>query len=138
MSKPYDVGRVTALALLFLAQIGWAQPAAPGLASLAVLQPGQWELRVERAEPRSICLVDPDLLVQTRHSGADCKRLVIANEKNAATVHYTCPGGGWGRTSLTVETPRHVRIATQGIAANAPFDDMIDAHRTGDCPVASR
>jgi hypothetical protein len=62
-----------------------------------------------------------------------CSRLVIENERTSATVHYSCPGAGWGRTTLRITTPRSARIDTQGIAANAPFDVSVDARRTGDC-----
>jgi len=59
--------------------------------------------------------------------------LVIKDDSDRATVHYTCPGLGWGRTSLLVETPRLVRINSQGIAGRAPFAFDAEARRTGEC-----
>lgn len=106
------------------------------LAALALLQPGQWELRDldnREAAPRMMCVSDPNALIQMRHQGAPCSRLVIANEQAGATVHYTCPAGGFGRTSLRVETPRLATIDSQGIAENAPFAFRYEARRVGAC-----
>jgi hypothetical protein len=33
-----------------------------------------------------------------------------------------------------VLTPRTLRVATQGIAAGAPFNYVLHARRTGNCP----
>jgi hypothetical protein len=71
--------------------------------------------------------------MQLQHGATACSRLVIGNEKASATVHYSCPGAGWGRTTLRVETPRLARIDTQGIANNAPFAFSAEARRIGAC-----
>lgn len=121
------------MGLLLAGETAMAQPRAP-LAALSQIEPGMWQLRAEGQPTRNICLADPDSFVQMRHSGTACSRLVIANEKNNATVHYSCPGAGWGRTTLRVTTPRAVIVDTQGIADNAPFAFVTEARRTGDCP----
>lgn len=122
--------------------LGWAGGAladaaqAPELVALTKLERGQWELKPlgERGPARRICLGDPRALLQLRHVGeAGCSRFIIANDSRTATVHYTCPGAGHGRTTVTVTTPRALRIETQGIADNAPFDVAFEARRTGGC-----
>ena len=44
------------------------------------------------------------------------------------------PGGGFGRTKMTVLTPRSMRVETQGISNNAPFNYVLQVRRLGDCP----
>lgn len=105
----------------------------PSLPALATLQTGLWQLRAEGEAPRNICVADPHSLIQLRHRTAACTRLVIASEKSSATVHYSCPGAGWGRTTLRVETPRLARIDSQGIADNEPFAFTAQARRIGPC-----
>lgn len=103
------------------------------LPALAMLQPGLWQLRAEGEPTLNVCVADPYALIQLRHKAGGCTRLVIANEKASATVHYSCPGAGWGRTTLRAETPRLARIDTQGIAENAPFAFVAEARRIGPC-----
>ena len=106
------------------------------LSALARLEPGLWQLRNledQRSAPQSICVADPAVLMQVQHRNSPCSRLVIANDAKGATVHYTCPAGGFGRTSLRVETPRLAKIDTQGISDNAPFAYRAEARRIGAC-----
>lgn len=112
---------------------------APPLAALGVLQPGRWSLSSSDADfaKRSICLGDARQLLQIRQPAAACSRYVIANEPNVATVHYTCPGVGHGRTTVRVETPRVAQIETQGMVGREPFDLDIEARRLGDCQALS-
>lgn len=107
-----------------------------GLTALALLEPGQWQLRDldnPRAPARNLCVPDPNSLIQVEHPGAPCSRLVLADAARQATVHYTCPSNGFGRTSLRVETPRLAKIDTQGIIGNAPFALRAEARRVGPC-----
>ena len=107
-----------------------------GLTALGQLEPGLWQLRDldnKAAAPQSICVADPDILMQVQHRSAPCSRIVIANDPKGATVHYTCPATGFGRTSLRVETPRLARIDTQGISGRLPFAFRFEARRTGTC-----
>lgn len=122
--------RAFILCLIGVASMGAAGGA---LSALSALEPGLWQLRAPGEPTRNLCLGDPFALMQLRHAGAACSRLVIEDEKSVATIHYSCPGAGWGRTTLRVATPRSARIETQGIAGNAPFDVSLDARRTGDC-----
>lgn len=108
---------------------------APNLTALSAVEKGAWELHEvgNRRAPR-LCVADITEVLQLRHRrGAGCSRFVIANEPRTATVHYTCPGAGHGRTTLAVETPRVMRVDTQGIADNAPFDLQLEARRVPSC-----
>lgn len=118
-----------------------ASPAKSGrsgqpLAALARLQPGLWQIRElsnDRAVPQSICIVDPTMLLQVKHYKEPCSRLVIADQADGATVHYTCPANGFGRTSLRVETSRLAKIDTQGIIDKTPFAFRAEARLVGPC-----
>jgi len=116
-----------------------AQPAAaPTLAAVGQIEPGQWQLREVGGAARSMCVSDPDSLFQIEHMGAQCSRFVVDDQPRSATVHYTCPGAGNGRTSIKIETRNSFHLDTQGILNGAPFDTAFDARRTGACGVAVR
>ncbi|GAA0321211.1 hypothetical protein GCM10009087_34340 [Sphingomonas oligophenolica] len=117
-----------------------AAPArAPGLAALTRVEAGQWQLKEPGASAvaRSLCISDPAILLQLGHVGAQCSRFVIADSPEGATVHYTCRGAGHGRTTIAIETPRLLRVQTQGIASGAPFDMDYEGRRIGDCGAKS-
>ncbi|HEX8620546.1 MAG TPA: hypothetical protein VF718_01105 [Allosphingosinicella sp.] len=105
----------------------------PKLEALARLEPGRWQLSEADGAGRSICLADPAAFVRLEHEGASCEEEVLASEAGAATVEYTCPGRGFGRTSIRVETPRLARIDTQGFADGRPFAYRVEARKTGSC-----
>jgi len=126
--------RLGVLAGALLMSVGAdAVPAAPRGDAVEGIQPGLWRLTQEGGAPREICIADRQSLVQIRHGEMSCSRMEIASDRSAATYHYSCPGQGWGRTSLRVESPRLVRIDTQGIAGKSPFAFTAEARRTGDC-----
>jgi hypothetical protein len=105
-------------------------------AALSRLQPGLWHIRElgnDRAVPQTICIADPAMLLQVKHYKQPCSRLVIANQADQATVHYTCPANGFGRTWLRVETPRLAKIDTQGIVDKTPFAFRAEARLVGPC-----
>ena len=114
-----------------------AQPVAPPqvLSALALILPGQWSLHAHDrpGDNRSICVGDARALLQVRHGEAMCSRFVIASDARTATVHYTCPGSGHGRTTIRVESPHIIQIETQGIINNEPFALSWEGRRTGDC-----
>jgi hypothetical protein len=107
--------------------------AVPGLGVLDQLERGRYELRQAGGETRSICLGDPNLLVQLEHEGLSCEREIMSGAKGSATVQYTCPGRGYGHTSIRIETPRLARIDTQGLADGKPFSYRVEARKTGPC-----
>lgn len=126
-------------AFLLLAPAAFAAPPraagqqANQLTALSALQPGLWELSERGGARRSLCVASPSTFLQLRHAGADCSSLVIANEATRATVQYSCPGAGWGRTTVQTYSPQSARIDTQGIAHSAPFAFVSEARRVGDC-----
>ena len=96
---------------------------------------GRWELRVREpgGEVQRLCLQDGRRLIQLRHPGTTCNRLIINDANNEVTVQYTCPGRGYGRTEIRMETERLVQIQTQGIAEGLPFSYTMEGRRVGDC-----
>ena len=77
----------------------------------------------------------PDLaiLAQYEHRKAQCTRRVIRETPTFAEIQYSCPGGGFGRTTVGLLTPRSLRVETQGISQNAPFHYVLQARRVGGC-----
>jgi invasion protein IalB len=123
--------------VLILAFMGaGAAASAQQPAALAMLQPGLWQINVAGEQTRNICVADPLMLSQLRHGAAACSRIVVDNGKTASTLSYSCPGAGFGRTTVRVTTPRIATIDTQGIADNAPFAFTAEVHRVGDCAVS--
>lgn len=115
---------------------GLLAAAAPGgPLAFARIHAGGWQLRTldGSAPVRRICLTDPSELIQLRHPGAPCSRFMLENEANSTTVHYTCTGAGYGRTTIKVETGDLIRIESQGLINQAPFQVAIEGRRTGEC-----
>ena len=104
-------------------------------AALAQTSGGLWELDglPDARLPQRMCVADTSVLAQYEHRGQMCARLVISNTPTVTVIHYTCPNGGFGRTKLTLLTPRSLRIETQGISDNLPFNYVIQARRIGEC-----
>jgi hypothetical protein len=120
--------------ILILAGGASAQRDPAPLTAMRGIEQGQWALKDrESGGLRLLCVKNPALLLQIRHSGAQCSHFVVANEARAATIHYTCPGHGYGRTTVSVETPRLVRVETQGVIDGAPFASEFEGRRTGAC-----
>ena len=107
--------------------------ALPDLEFFATLERGRWQLRDSVGEARSVCLASPTVFVQLEHDGVACAQEILANDKGAATVQYSCPGRGFGHTSVRVETPRLARIDTQGLLDGRPFAYRAEARRIGPC-----
>jgi hypothetical protein len=102
--------------------------------SLARVEGGLWEIdRLGPGVRPRICLADPMTLASYEHRGRACTRVVISDRPEGALVHYTCVGGGFGRSKIDVLTPRSIRIETQGISNDLPFNYVISARRVGEC-----
>ena len=120
-------------------------PAGMGLAALglgaAALPPviaesgGLWEVSrsATGAAAERSCVPQASVLAQWEHRRAQCTRVVISSGPEDATIHYTCPGGGFGTSHVRVLTPRSVRVTTQGIADGLPFAYVVHASRAGAC-----
>jgi hypothetical protein len=132
--------RIARLAVAGLIAISSAAAAqAPHLAVLDHVLPGSWTVREigSGGTARAMCVSDPGVLLQIHHGTTACRRFVVSSGPRAATVDYTCPGTGHGRTTLTAEGSTLVRIQTQGLANGAPFDVDYEAGRGGTCPRSS-
>ncbi|MEI9928737.1 MAG: hypothetical protein WDN44_14985 [Sphingomonas sp.] len=130
----WRVVRPAAAGALFL--IGTAaspQHDATALKALGAIERGQWQLREEGAATRKLCLSNPAALLQLQHGNAQCEHFVVENSQRVATIHYTCPGHGYGRTTVSVETSRLVHVDTQGVLDGAPFANDLEGRKIGDC-----
>lgn len=109
--------------------------AGPSILAFNRIQPGSWQLRaLDSSLPaQRLCIADAYDLIQLRHPGAVCSRFVLTNDAETATVHYTCMGGGYGRTTIKVETGQLIRVESQGIANQSPFEMALEGRRTGAC-----
>jgi len=105
-------------------------------AALSSVSGGLWEISNSAAGTNAsrLCLPNPIALAQYEHRAASCTRVIISDKPSETVVNYTCPGGGFGRTKMTVLTPRSMRVETQGISNNAPFNYVLQVRRLGDCP----
>lgn len=107
----------------------------PALAMLDLLQPGQWEVRDrDLSGGRSrVCLENGRNLIQIRHMRETCRSFTVEDTAEAVTVHYTCPGNGYGQTSVRFENAQLVQLETQGIAQGLPFNVRAEVRRVGSC-----
>lgn len=110
---------------------------APAIQAFARVQPGEWVLHAfDRSVPdQKLCIDDAYDLIQLRHPGAACSRFVLTNEPGTATVHYTCAGAGYGRTTIKVESSQIVQLDSQGLVNQSPFQISLEARRAGSCAV---
>lgn len=104
--------------------------------ALAPTSGGIWEISgIPGADgPVRQCVADTAVLARIEHRGQNCTQVMIEDNPSTTVIHYTCPRGGFGRTEMTLITPRSLRIATQGISNNLPFNFVAQARRVGACP----
>jgi len=120
-------GAVLGLAAPVLAQ-------GDGLAMLGSLAKGEWTIRQRGGAPdRKICVKSGAELIQLMHRESGCSQFVVEDGAARVTVQYTCPGNGYGRTSIRRETPALVQLESQGIEGKMPFQLTAEARRTGTC-----
>jgi hypothetical protein len=123
-----------AAALVGAALLGGAAARSP-IVAFNRIEPGSWQLRaLEGSAPvPRMCIHDARDLIQLRHPGAICSRFVLTNDAQTATIHYTCTGAGYGRTTIKVETGQLIRVESQGLLNRAPFADTYEGRRVGSC-----
>lgn len=128
-------GRVLAMGAAFLTIVAGVSEAQPArLAMLDGLSKGEWTVRYRDGAPsRKICVKTGRELIQIKHRQGNCSRFVVEDGANESTVQYTCPGNGYGRTSIRRETDSLAQIESQGIADGLPFQLTAEARRTGTC-----
>lgn len=103
--------------------------------ALAPAAGGLWEIgqSATGAGARPTCIANPAALSQWEHRAGRCTRVIISDAGNKAVIDYTCADGGFGRSEMTLVTPRTLRIATQGISHDGPFNYVLHARRVGNC-----
>lgn len=131
----FSLDRRWALAGLATLTLAWPVAAqAPELAMLGQLAKGNWTLR-DRADgsQRRICVRDGRELIQLRHREGGCNRFVIQDGSDEVVVQYTCPGNGYGRTTIRRESNGLVQVSSNGIVDGAPFAYSAEGRQTGGC-----
>jgi hypothetical protein len=108
---------------------------APAIQAFGRIQPGAWVLHAfdGSVADQKLCIDDAYDLIQLRHPGASCSRFILTNDPTTATVHYTCNGAGYGRTTIKVETGQLIRLESQGLANQSPFQLALEGRRSGTC-----
>ena len=104
--------------------------------ALAQTSAGMWEISgVPGAKaPARQCVSEVLSLAQFEHRQKTCTRNVVGDGPSSAVIQYECSGGDFGRSKVTVLTPRSLKIETQGISDKLPFSYVLQARRVGDCP----
>jgi hypothetical protein len=134
-ASPRPIRSLAAVAVLG-GLIAISANAAPPPALTAVAG-GLWEVSRSATGDHAVrqCVADPSALAQWEHRGSACTRVVLSDQPGKLVIHYTCPAGDFGRSTLAVITPRTLRIQTQGIHRGDPFFYDLHARRVGACPV---
>ena len=130
MNRRSEIGLKAGVAIALALVVAAAAPQSLFLKA----EPGLWEISRKGSAPVRLCIVNPAVFAQYEHRTANCSRAVIRDSGVAATISYTCPGGNFGQSEVSLLTPRSIRVETQGIAANAPFSYTFQARRVGNCP----
>ena len=131
MTRGTRLGLIAAVSAAAVALIAAQRPTA-----LAQTSPGLWEIdgAPGTRAPARECVADVATLAQFEHRAKACRRNVVSDGPSSTVIQYTCAGSEYGRSKMTVITPRSLRIETQGISDNLPFAYVLQARRVGDCP----
>jgi hypothetical protein len=113
-----------------------ALTAADRPAALTQTSPGLWEIEgvPGASAPVRRCIADVAALARFEHRGRTCSQSVISDRPASVLIEYKCGAAGFGRSQIDVVTPRSLRIDTQGISNDLPFNYVLQARRIGDCP----
>ena len=113
-----------------------ALTAAQRPSALSATSAGLWEISgVPGAKaPAKQCVSEVISLAHYEHRQKNCPRNVLSDGPSSTVIQYNCPGGDFGRSKVTVLTPRSLKIETQGISDKLPFSYTLQARRVGDCP----
>lgn len=131
-ARVFLLGSLATAAALWIGVPGHAQ--GNGLAMLATLAKGEWTIKQRGGAPdRKICIKSGAELIQLMHRDSGCNQFVVEDGAARVTVQYTCPGNGYGRTSIRRETGSLVQLESQGIHDGTPFQLLAEARRTGSC-----
>jgi hypothetical protein len=114
---------------------GWAAAQSSALAKVAG---GLWEISGAPGakDPVRECVADVALLAEFEHRASKCSGHVLSDDGTATLISYKCGTAGFGQAKIEVVTPRSLRISTQGISDQSPFNYVLQARRVGDCAKA--
>lgn len=133
-TKPFFLASIAMSSAAMLAMSGLPPASAQGQPSaLSALSAGEWTVRIRGGETRKICVRNARELAKLRHTRSRCTTKVLRDDGKTATVRYTCPGNGYGETTITRESGRLAQIRSQGLEDGMPFDFSAEARRIGDC-----
>ena len=109
--------------------------AAEAPAALSQIAGGLWEVTGTPGAQAPVrqCFADVMTLAQFEHRARNCTRSVVSDSGSSTVVRYSCGPSDFGQSQVDVITPRSLRIATQGISDQLPFNYVIQARRVGDC-----
>src|ERR1700745_3392195 len=112
--------------------------AAGSPSALSKIAGGMWEISGAPGThaPVRQCVGNVLALAQYEHRGRNCSRSVISDNGSSTKINYKCGASGFGETEVEVITPRSLRISTQGISDQLPFNYVLQARRVGDCTKA--
>jgi len=105
----------------------------PTLAMLGTLEKGGWTLHAREGDSERICVRSGREFIQLRHNQANCGLFVVTDTPDEIDVQYTCPGTGYGRTSVRRESRGLVQVQSRGIVSGAPFAIIGEARHDGAC-----
>ncbi|HEX5258151.1 MAG TPA: hypothetical protein VFW35_05150, partial [Sphingomicrobium sp.] len=96
-----------------------AQPSA-----LGQVAGGIWEVSGAPGNQAAIrqCFADVLTLAQFEHRTRNCSRTVLRDKGASTVINYSCGPADFGQSQIDVITPRSLRIATQGISDQLPFN----------------
>jgi hypothetical protein len=102
---------------------------------LAQATPGIWEVTGAPGvkAPVRQCVSDVTALARFEHRAQHCSAKVTRDDGSSMVVDYSCGSAGFGRSQVQLITPRSLRIETQGISQQLPFNYVLQVRRIGDC-----
>ena len=104
-------------------------------AALSHVEGGLWEISGAPGSQAPVrqCVGNVMALAQYEHRGKNCSRSVISDNGSTTRINYKCGAAGFGESQVDVITPRSLRISTQGISDQLPFNYVLQARRVGEC-----
>lgn len=106
---------------------------------LAQAAPGLWEVSGSPGAKAPVrqCFADLQVLARFEHRAETCSTRITSDNGASEVIEYRCGAAGFGRSQVDLVTPRSLRIQTQGISSQLPFNYVIQARRVGDCTGAA-
>ena len=96
--------------------------APPGRRRWPQVSGGMWEVSgiPKSKPPLRECIADSMMLAQIEHRAKKCSRTVISDGELQTVIEYKCGGGGFGRSKVTVITPRSLQHRDPGDLGRFP------------------